>query len=268
MKKPVLCGPLPPLSGAALDFARANYPRFHDGSAVSKFCVPIQSDYHRRLFPEIAFGRELPLFPSADFGSILTRHGDRTPGNTIRKVYLCRARTSMINPGDILLFYMSKDEELAASQSITTLAIVEQVNDIAEVDELIKHSAKRSVYSADEMRKMNPGGASPVKVIDFLLVGHTQPTVGLARLQALRVFGKHPYQSITMLSEEQYQALRGDLEIGFASNKAAMHPLISHGPTSSPHSFHFPATSPPDLPHTSPLSLCSFPTGKERPCAL
>lgn len=215
MEKPVLCGPLPPLSEAAFDFARANYPRFHDGPSVSKFCVPIQSDYHRRLFPEIAFGRELPLFPSADFGPILTRHSDRTPGNTIRKVYLCRARTSKINPGDILLFYMSKDENFSASQSITTLAIVEQVNDLAEADELIKHSAKRSVYSADEMREMEPTEASPVKVIDFLLVGHTQPVVNLERLQALRVFGKHPYQSITMLSETQYQALKGDLQIGF-----------------------------------------------------
>jgi hypothetical protein len=122
----------------------------------------------------------------------------------------------MIDPGDILLFYMSKDESLAASQSITTLAIAEQVRDIADLDELIKRSAKRSVYSADEMRRMNPNAGSPVKVIDFLLVGHTQPSVGLAKLQSLGVFGSHPYQSITMLTEQQYQALRGELEIGFA----------------------------------------------------
>jgi hypothetical protein len=216
MEKPILCGPLPALSGNALDFTRTNYPRFHDGSAVRKFCVPIQSAYHRKLFPEIAFGRELPLFPSADFGPILTHQADRTPGNTIRKVYLCRARTTMIRPGDILLFYMSKDENLAASQSITTLAIAEQVTDISDADDLIKHSAKRSVYSADEMRQMNPEAGSPVKVIDFVLVGHTQPVVGLAKLQSLGVFGSHPYQSITLLSEQQYQALRGELEIGFA----------------------------------------------------
>jgi hypothetical protein len=122
----------------------------------------------------------------------------------------------MIRPGDILLFYMSKDDNLAASQSITTLAIAEQVRDISDADGLIKHSAKRSVYSAEEMRQMNPKVGSPVKVIDFLLVGHTQPVVGLAKLQSLSVFGRHPYQSITLLSEQQYQALRGELEIGFA----------------------------------------------------
>ena len=122
----------------------------------------------------------------------------------------------MIRPGDILLFYMSKDENLAASQSITTLAIAELVRDIADVDDLIKHSAKRSVYSPDEMRGMNPRAGSPVKAIDFLLVGHTQPVVGLAKLQSLGVFGNHPYQSITMLLEQHYRALRGELELGFA----------------------------------------------------
>ncbi|MCA1412662.1 GNAT family N-acetyltransferase [Bradyrhizobium sp. NBAIM20] len=216
MEKPILRGALPTLTGSALDFARANYPRFHDGVAVSKFYVPIQPDYHRRLFPEIAFGRELPLFPTSDFGPILTREKDRTPGNTIRKVYLCNARTTMIRPGDILLFYMSKDERLAASQSITTLAIAEQVRDIDDPDELTKHTAKRSVYSPEEMRAMNPTPASPVKVIDFLLVGHTQPAVGLADLRRLGVLRSHPYQSITILSEDQYRALREALDLGFA----------------------------------------------------
>lgn len=215
MEKPILRGALPTLTGNALDFARANYPRFHDGTVVSKFYVPIKSDYHRRLFPEIAFGRELPLFPTSDFGPILTRDKDRTPGNTIRKVYLCRARTTMISPGDILLFYMSKDESLSASQSITTLAIAEQVRDISDPEELVKHAAKRSVYSPDEMRAMKPTLLSPVKVIDFLLIGHTQPAVGLAKLQSLGVLGSHPYQSITILSEHQHRALRGELDLGF-----------------------------------------------------
>src|ERR1700730_15408199 len=94
---------------------------------VRKFCVPIQPDYHRRLFPEIAFGRDLPLFPKEEFGLILAHGQERTPGNTIRKVYLCRAKTTRIRPGDLLLFYMSKDDRYAASQSITTVGVVEQV---------------------------------------------------------------------------------------------------------------------------------------------
>jgi hypothetical protein len=87
---------------------------------------------------------------------------------------------------------MSKDERLAASQSITTLAIVEQVRDIDDSDELLKHAAKRSVYSPEEMRAMNPTPA-----------------------QRLGVLGNHPYQSITMLSVDQYRALWDELNLGF-----------------------------------------------------
>jgi GNAT superfamily N-acetyltransferase len=61
LEKPLLKGPLPPLSQTAFDFDRTHYPRFHDGPSINKFCIPIQAGYHRRLFPEIAFGRELPL---------------------------------------------------------------------------------------------------------------------------------------------------------------------------------------------------------------
>jgi hypothetical protein len=46
--------PLPPLSQTAFDFDRTHYPRFHDGPSINKFCIPIQADYHRRLFPEIS----------------------------------------------------------------------------------------------------------------------------------------------------------------------------------------------------------------------
>ena len=127
LEKPLLRGPLPALSAAVIELDKKNYPRFHDGASVQKFCVPILSDYHRRLFPEIAFGKKLPLFPTESFWPILNPRDTRLPGNTIRKVYLCRARTNQIRPGDILFFYMSKDLRFAASQSITTVAIAEQI---------------------------------------------------------------------------------------------------------------------------------------------
>jgi hypothetical protein len=57
-----------------LGFDRGHYPRFFDGPGVRKFCVPILPHYHRQLFPEIAFGAELPLFPSASFSPMLA-HG-------------------------------------------------------------------------------------------------------------------------------------------------------------------------------------------------
>jgi hypothetical protein len=215
MEKPLLKGPLPDLSQAAFDFSRCNYPRFHDGTFVRKFCIPILPSYHRRLFPEIAFARELPLFPTGTFGPILSRGESRLPGNTIRKVYLCRAKTTQIEPGDILLFYMSKDERLSASQSITTVAIAEQVSNVSNTDDLIKATAKRSVFSAEELASMVASVTNPVKVIDFLLVGHSQPAVPLDTLLQERVFNGRPPQSIAQLPEQRYQALRPHIRLGF-----------------------------------------------------
>jgi hypothetical protein len=215
LEKVILKGSLPALHQNAFDFDRLHYPRFHDGAGVRKFCVPIQPDYHRKLFPEIAFGRELPLFPTEEFGPILSRGEERTPGNTIRKVYLCRAKTTMIQPGDVLFFYMSKDERYAASQSITTIGIAEQVINVSTVDDLVRHTAKRSVFSADELAAMTPKPSSPVKVIDFLLIGHLQPAVPLSDLLAEGVFNNRPPQSIAELGETRYKILKPSLHIGF-----------------------------------------------------
>ena len=97
-------------------------------------------------------------------------HGSvRTPGNTIRKVYLCRAKITLLRPGDLVFFYMSKDEAYVASQSITTVGVVEQVANVTSAEELLKQTAKRSVFSAEDLSGMAPSPASPVKMIDFLL---------------------------------------------------------------------------------------------------
>jgi len=62
---------------------------------------------------------------------------------------------------------------------------------------------------------MAPSPASPVKMIDFLLVGHSQPPVPLATLVTAAIFNGRPPQSIAELSEEQYAALKAFLQLGF-----------------------------------------------------
>jgi hypothetical protein len=215
LEKTFVNGSLPAVSADVLDFDRGHYPRFFDGPGVRKFCVPIQPDYHRRLFPEIAFGAELPLFPSSAFSSMLSHGSARTPGNTIRKVYLCRAKITRPRPGDLVFFYMSKDQAYAASQSITTVGVVEQVANITSTEELIKQTAKRSVFSAQDLTGMAPSPVSPVKMIDFLLVGHSQPSVPLATLVSAGIFNGRPPQSIAELSKERYAALKALLQTGF-----------------------------------------------------
>jgi ribosomal protein S18 acetylase RimI-like enzyme len=215
MEKPVLNTSLPSAVTDVFEFDRKYYPRFYDGPEVRKFCVPIQPDYHRRLFPEIAYGTDLPLFPAKEFGLTLPRGPERKPGNTIRKVYLCRAKTNRIRPGDLLFFYMSRNTEYARSQSITTLGIAEQVRSVHNLADLIRMTAKRSVFSAQELDEMLSASSAPVKLIDFLLTGHFEPPISLATLLTSRIFSGHPPQSIIELNNSRYHALRSEMRLGF-----------------------------------------------------
>jgi GNAT superfamily N-acetyltransferase len=217
LEKPIMTGNLPPVGANVLDFDREHYPRFHDAPLVRKFCVPIQPDYHRRLFPEIAFASDLPLFPREAFGPIIAYGQERTPGNTIRKVYLCRAKITRLRPGDILFFYMSKDDRYALSQSITTVGVVEQVVDVTTTDDLIRHTAKRSVFSAEDLDAMRATRNSPVKLIDFLLIGHIQPPMRLNTLVQMEVFSHRPPQSIAQFTEERYTRLKPHVQLAFDS---------------------------------------------------
>jgi rRNA-processing protein FCF1 len=211
-------GPLP-VDGATdiLGLDRASYPRFYDGVRAAKYCVPIQGMYHEKLFPEISFRPQPPLFAASGIARerTATPRQERTPGNTIRKVYLCRAQAKGLKPGDILLFYLSRDRRLAASQSLTTVGIVEQCRESQTADELVVMTARRSVFSAAELSALQARSPAPVKVIDFLLAGHMTPPIGVDDLVAAGIFNGRPPQSIARLDDARYQRLRPMLKLGF-----------------------------------------------------
>jgi hypothetical protein len=52
-------------------------------------------------------------------------------------------------------------------------------------------------------------------MIDFLLVGHSQPSIHLPMLVLAGIFNGRPPQSIAELSEERYAALKALLQVGF-----------------------------------------------------
>lgn len=207
------------LPSDVFQFARINYPQYWDGSGVKRFVVPIQSEFHRVLFPEIAqLKDDLPLFPADQFAALsrIQSKQSRTPGNAIRKVYVCRATTQAVRPGDLLYFYQSKKEAFSTSQSLTSLGVVQDVNLATSVGELERLTAKRSVYTQAELLDMQPSRERPVKVIDFLLVGHLDPAVSLSKLIEIGVFSGHPPQSITMLSDRQHLALKPVVNLGYS----------------------------------------------------
>jgi hypothetical protein len=56
---------------------------------------------------------------------------------------------------------------------------------------------------------------TPVKVIDFLLIGHFEPAIPFDDLLAARVL-RGPPQSITRLDEARFARVRERMNFGFA----------------------------------------------------
>ena len=193
--------------GAPIDLDRENYPRFVDDERVRILCVPIKPTYHRLLFPEKA---EM-VYPTL-FGITGAK---RAPGNTIRKVYLCRSMLTRMDQGDVLLFYLSKDLEYLYSQSIATVGVVVSARQTNNIDELFRIAGKRSVFSEDELRSMLAEKTTPLKIIEFLLVGHFDEPVGLRELIDAKILSAPP-QSITEVSRDAYNRLDVYPRLGFS----------------------------------------------------
>ena len=157
MERVMLSDEPPPLAeDAALCFDKHWYPAFVDGPAIAKYIVPIQRDFHVILYPEIAEAPELPLFPNQRFLISSGKIRDRTPGNTIRKVYICRSPTRTLRAADLVLFYLSKSNDLVRSQSLTTVGVVERGRLATDAQELVRLVGRRSVYAKEDLEAFDP----------------------------------------------------------------------------------------------------------------
>ena len=181
------------------------YPRFYAGPDITAYGIPIQEPYHDVLFPDL---REPDLF---EFGGI--GGAPRTPGNTIRKVYLCRAQAMIDRPGALLFFYKSKSERLP-SQAFTAVGIFEDMTLAESTEDLRRLAGGRSVYSETQLERWQATSARPVKVINFLLGGYFQPPMGLRELQRIGVLKGAP-QSIFRIAETSLSQVLGRLDLGF-----------------------------------------------------
>ena len=181
--------------------ARENYPRFVKNKKTRGFGIPIQEDYHDTLYPDLYQPVQDDLFGGASRAETITR-----PGNTIRKVYLCRAQSKLGPAGSLLFFYKSASKN-PPSQAITALGVLESVTLAESKRDLMQLTGGRSVYSEEELEEWEAAPDRPVKVINYLLVSYIEPAVSLGELKTLGVVRKHPQQSIYELSHK----LIGDL---------------------------------------------------------
>ncbi len=194
-------------SGDIFEIDRKNYPRFVTQSPVRGFIIPILEGYHDVLFPDLQC--ELSLFS----GNSLPLNQGR-PGNTIRKVYLCRA-ASNLGPSGSLLFFYKGQSEYEPSQAVTTIGILEEVTLARSTEELYRLTGGRSVYGEQQLRAWEATTKNPVKVINYLLAAYIDSPIGLDKLRKWGVFSGHPPQSIMQIPNDSLKILLARLELGF-----------------------------------------------------
>jgi len=189
--------------------ARLNYPRFCTRPDVPAYGIPIREPFHDVLFPELKDRSQQDMFDFTDTGG-----GPRRPGNTIRKVYLCRAKAKMDEHGAVLFFYKGVSK-LAPSQAFTTIGILEDVSSATSTQELMNLAGGRSVYSKDQLAAFKARSDSPVRVINFLLAGYFSPPILLADLQHMTVMKSHPAQSAYRIESEKLKTVLKKANLGF-----------------------------------------------------
>lgn len=188
---------------------RRNYPRFVTAPSIRAFGIPIREAYHDTLYPDLRETRQMDLFDPKGLGT-----GPIKPGNTIRKVYLCRASSSLGPPGSLLFFYKGKSND-PPSQAMTAVGVLEKVTMAKSVTDLLRLTVGRSVYSENELLEWGASTSHPVKVIDYLLSGYIRPPVSIVQLKHSGVFSGQPPQSIFEIKSDKLAFLLDCLNLGF-----------------------------------------------------
>ncbi|PKL54238.1 MAG: hypothetical protein CVV36_02855 [Candidatus Methanoperedenaceae archaeon HGW-Methanoperedenaceae-1] len=167
-----------------IEISKTYYPTFYDGEEVNKFIIPIQPEFHQRLFTDYKNRQTTFLEYTGEF---------IVEGNTIKKAYISNSKTKKISTADILLFYRSEKSE------ITSIGVVEKTfSGLQSKEEIMRHVGKRTVYTLDEIEKK---ADKPVLVILFTLHFHFKNPIKLSDLTAMGI--SHP-QSISQTSHEKY----------------------------------------------------------------
>lgn len=190
---------------------RLSYPRFIARPDIRAFVVPIKEGYHDTLYPDLRNPGQPDMFEILGVTG-----GAKKPGNTIRKVYLCRAQSNLGPPGSLLLFYKGKSKD-PPSQALSAIGIFEEISIAKSTEDLMHLTGGRSVYSEVELEEWQASPTKPVKVINYLLAAYIEPAVPLDRLKELGIVPTHPPQSIYELSRAHLDALLPTLNLGFAT---------------------------------------------------
>lgn len=174
-----------------LEISKKFYPSFYDGEGINKFIIPIRPEFHAKLFTDFP-GRQPTLMEYN--GEFIVE------GNTIKKAYLSNSRIKRIGPGDILLFYKTKD-----LHAITSIGIVEKVySGLTDSDKILRLVGKRTVFSREEVDAL---AKNPVSVFLFRHHLHLKGIITLNELIKNGIVSGWP-QSVTEIDHKKYLELK------------------------------------------------------------
>lgn len=111
------------------------------------FAIPIEPRWHRVLFPDAEPAPEDALFPETV--GLTTQPF----GNALRKAYLCNASSRLLQPGDPLLFYRSRDEK-----AVFVVGICEDTLVSRDPAEIVAAVGRRTVYSLPQIEALARNG--------------------------------------------------------------------------------------------------------------
>lgn len=143
--------------------------------------VPVYPEYHTELFPDSILRTESPL-------NFVENEPHR---NAICKVYVSRSLRRDLQPGDIIVFYRTKEPGTHAVHSsvVTTIAIVESVvTNISDASHFISLCRKRSVYTDQELANhWNYNPKYRPFIVNFLYTYSLNKRINLQNLLALQI---------------------------------------------------------------------------------
>ena len=179
-------GPMPVGSMDPLDYHVRFGPPALAMQTGRVFLVPIEPRWHRVLFPDAE--PDDALLPATAGLAI------QPFGNAIRKAYLCHSSSRLLRPGDVLLFYRSRDEK-----AVYVVGVCEDVMVSQDAEEIAAAVGRRTVYSFDNITALANEG--PLLVIQFRQDRILIDPIDLEELIAAGMARSWP-QSITKVKQE------------------------------------------------------------------
>ena len=159
------------------------------------FLVPIQPQWHDRLFPD-------PNTPTLSEEIFAERCG-----NTIKKIYICKSPIKDLRPGDLLIFVESE-----TGGQVRNLGVVEDTLRSDDPLEILQFASTRTVYSEKEITSFTSTGRE-VLVIKFRHDRQLSPPWTHAMPGYDTLVDSSPAQSIESVKEEGVQWLRKTLNV-------------------------------------------------------